>query len=163
MRKILELSVEEIGKLISENEKFNEIIYDEIVENERFWIEEEIHFLVDGMINYRIDSVGRNFINIEDHEDILQGFYMIEETFSGSKKFMNQLEVCESFRYEEDKDNEFIQAVETLRDIKVDEYDKRMKYDPDNDEILDFILSNEDLFKNLYVDNMGNIFKMIAA
>lgn len=127
MKKLSELTTEELKKVYENNQKIQNIIFDELAEDANFWVGEYLNNFKRGTINYSfsVDGYG-DFLTVKNIELFVEGLNSSEASFRWLPDYTEKIERLEALvnRYNEvgytlsiDNDNRLRNKIDELTDV----------------------------------------------
>lgn len=81
MKYIHELTENEKRELIENNNALANMVYDDMIENEMYFISEQLDHIRDGLRDYSIGAYNRNFMIVSDAVEFLHGLQKLQECY----------------------------------------------------------------------------------
>ncbi len=81
MKYIHELTDNEKRELIENNNELQNMVYDDMIENEMFFISEQLNCIAPGLRNYSIGAYNRNIIIVSDALKFLDGLETLQKNY----------------------------------------------------------------------------------
>lgn len=141
MKKLSELTAEELKKVYENNQKLQNTIFDALTEDAYFWVEEYINNFKRGAINYSfsVDGYG-DFLTVKNIELFVEGLSISEESFMWLPDYAEKIERLAELvnRYNEvrytlsiDNDSRLCDRIDELTDgLRIELFNAiRMEYD----------------------------------
>ncbi len=117
MKKIIELSVEEFRNVVNGSKSLCEKLQSRIEESEMEWVSEKLHCLRHSLSNWCIGTCCRNFLQVVDPYEFVNGVKESVRIFGGSERLKAKISQCEKLN----NSNLFGYVVEQLSDIYLED------------------------------------------
>lgn len=117
MKKIAELTKEQIRDLVANVETLREQFGERIRESEMFWIEEKLDCIKSGCSDWSIGFYNQNFLSVGDSHEFVDGVLASIRAFGSSDKLERLVQHCDRLMHT----NLFDHYVEKLADCYLEE------------------------------------------
>ena len=179
MKRITELTAEELTAVYENNKKLRERVYDSISEDSNYWVNDWLNCFDRGAVDYSLDVSGYyNYFSVCDNGKFLEGMKEVQSSFCAisdewnktieyAYKLVNRLEYMEYNLSDTDYDRLSGRIEELIEDIRREFYGEiRAIYDGCDDEQhqLEYFLDCyvETLTDNYYVDDEYKLYQTIT-
>lgn len=117
-----DLNNEELIKVFHANQKLRDDIYDDMIENEMFYIGEQLDYLSDGLSHWSIGAYNHNYIKISDPSDFISALDAVEKAIpilidKETPKLKYALELSDKYRFSEMYSDEYYELEEELEEV----------------------------------------------
>lgn len=179
MKYIHELTDNEKRELIENNAALQNMVYDDMIENEMYFISEQLNYIAPGLRDYSVGSYNYNYITVGNSVKFLDGLEQLQKNYCTLPDDM-QPEIDRVFAARErfylmDYNNKNYDILDDWIDKKAQYFaDCITKYfsdclDPSRDDIINYFIefyTDERMDETYYINDSGvlcqSIIKIIA-
>ena len=168
MKFIYQLTDNEKRELIENNSALANMVYDDMIESEMYFITEQLNYIAPGLRDYSIGAYNRNYLTVGNSVKFFDGLEKLQEIYCTLPDAM-QPEIDRVFAarerfYSMNYNNTNYDLLDSWLDEKAQYFaDRICKYfsaclDPSRDDMIDYFLSfyvDERMDETFYINDSG--------
>ena len=175
MKYIHELTENEKRELIENNETLQNMVYDDMIENEMYFISEQLNYITPGLRDYSIGSYNYNYLTVGNSVKFLDGLEELQKNYCTLPDAMQH----EIDRVLEARERFYLMSYNNKNYDDLDAWiDKKAQYfadcitdyfsaclDPTRDDMINYFIefyADERMDKSYYISDGGILYQTIT-